>query len=108
MKEQLTNLRAGCNRHTTEARQEGTTPATTHTTPEQQEEMTTLPKLGPTYVTQQEASDTPNTVETQPSPTPPKPPIPGSTNEQGTKELPMDQLEQTQAPEDILGILEED
>mgnify|MGYP000482849186 CR=1 FL=1 len=108
MKEQLTNLRAGCNRHTTEARQEGTTPATTHTTPEQQEEMTTLPKLGPTYVTQQEASDTPNTVETQPSPTPLQLSIPESTNEPAIEGLPTDLPEQTQAPEDILGILEED
>ena len=38
--------------HTTKARQEGTSPATTITTPEQQEEETTLPKPAPTCKTQ--------------------------------------------------------
>ena len=68
--------------HTIEARQEGTAPATTNPTPEQQAENTTLPDPGPTCVTQQEASDTPNTTETHPSPT--QPPVTGSTNEPAT------------------------
>ena len=55
-----------------------------------------------------EASVTPNMVETQPSPTPPQLLVPGSTNEPTTKGLPTDQPNQTQAPEVILGILEED
>ena len=55
-----------------------------------------------------EASVTPNMVETQPSPTPPQLLVPGSTNDPAMEGLPTDQPEQTQAPEDILGILEED
>ena len=94
--------------HTTEARQEGTAPATTNTPPEQHKEKTTLPEPRPIYVTQQEASDTPNTTETQPSPTTLQPPVPRYTNEPTIEGLPTDQPELTQAPEDILGILEED
>ena len=94
--------------HTTEAQHEGTVLATTNPTPEQQVEKTTLLEPRPTRVTQLEASDIPNTAETHPSPTPPQPPVTGSTNEPVVEGLPRDQLEQTQAPEDILGILEED
>mgnify|MGYP007069675209 CR=1 FL=1 len=35
-------------------------------------------------------------------------PVIGSTNKPATEEQPTDQLEQTQAPEDIRGILEEE
>ena len=94
--------------HTTKARHEGTAPATTNTPPEQHKEKTTLPEPRPIYVTQQEASDTPNTTETQPSPTTLQPPVPRYTNEPTIEGLPTDQPELTQAPEDILGILGED
>ena len=76
---------------TTEARQEGSAPADTNPTPDQQPVTTPLPKPVPTDDTQRKSTATPLSTEKRPSPT-----------------LPSDQLEQPHALEDILGILEED
>ena len=76
---------------TTEARQEGSAPADTNPTPDQQPVTTTLPEPVPTYDTQRKAAATPHSAAKPSSPTPPS-----------------DQPEQPHAPEDILGILEED
>ena len=76
---------------TTEARQEGSAPADTNPTPDQQPMTTTLPEPVPTYDTQRKAAATPHSAAKPSSPTPPS-----------------DQPEQPHAPEDILGILEED
>ena len=94
--------------HTIETRQEGPTPANTNPTPEQQKEKTTLLELEPTCETQQEALATLNSAETHTSPIPPQPPVVESTNAPTTEGPPPNQHEQTQAPDDILGILEED
>ena len=76
---------------TTEARQEGSAPADTNPTPDQQLVATTLHEPIPIDDTQREAAATPESTKKPPSPT-----------------QPSDQIEQPHAPEDILGILEED
>ena len=69
---------------TTEARQEGSAPVDTNPTPDQQPMTTTLPEPVPIDGTQREAAATLDSAEKPPSPT------------------------QPHAPQDILGILEED
>ena len=76
---------------TTAAQQEGSAPADTHTTPDQQPVTTTLPEPVPTDNAQREVTATPDSTKKPPSPTPPS-----------------EQHDQPHAPEDILGILEED
>ena len=94
--------------NTTEARQEGSAPANTNPTPEQQPVNTTLPEPKPACDTQREAASTLHPAETPLSPTLPPPPVPDSRNVPTPEGPPSDQNKQPHAPADILGILEED
>ena len=77
--------------NTTEARQEGPAPADTHITTEPTTTTTTLPEPEPTEDGPREDTAIPDSAAKPPSPTPP-----------------FEQPDQPHAPEDILGILEED
>ena len=77
--------------NTTEARPEGPAPADTNITPEQQTMITTLPEPEPIEDGPREDTAIPDSVAKPPSPT-----------------SPSEKPDQTHAPEDILGILEEE
>ena len=77
--------------NTTEARQEGPAPADTHITTEPTTTTTTLPEPEPTEDGPSEDTTPPDSIAKPPSPTPHS-----------------EQPDQTHAPEDILGILEEE
>ena len=92
---------------TTEERQEGSAPANTNRTQDQQPVNTTLPEPLPTNNTLREAAIALHSAGNPSLPTPPPPPVPDTTNVT-TSERPPDQPEQPHTPEDILVILEED
>ena len=77
--------------NTTEARQEGPAPTTTLIAPDQHPTTTTLPEPEPTEDGPREDTAILDSAARPPSPT-----------------LPSEQPDQPHAPEDILGILEED